>query len=50
MAFSDLGLVPEILRAVEECGYTEPTPVQAQVIPIALTGCGSNVNWLLNAE
>jgi len=39
MAFSDLGLVPEILRAVEECGYTEPTPVQAQVIPVALTGC-----------
>ena len=39
MAFSDLGLVPEILRAVEECGYTEPTPVQAQVIPVVLTGC-----------
>ena len=39
MAFSDLGLVPEILRAVVECGYTEPTPVQAQVIPVALTGC-----------
>lgn len=38
MAFSDLGLVPEILRAVEECGYTEPTPVQAQVIPVVLTG------------
>ncbi|HET9112309.1 MAG TPA: DEAD/DEAH box helicase [Burkholderiales bacterium] len=39
MAFSDLGLVPEILRAVTECGYTEPTPIQAQVIPVALTGC-----------
>ena len=39
MAFSDLGLVPEILRAVAECGYTEPTPVQAQVIPVVLTGC-----------
>ena len=39
MAFSDLGLVPEILRAVVECGYNEPTPVQAQVIPVALTGC-----------
>ncbi|MEQ1666910.1 MAG: DEAD/DEAH box helicase [Sulfuriferula sp.] len=39
MAFSDLGLVPEILRAVEECGYTDPTPVQAQVIPVVLTGC-----------
>lgn len=38
MAFSDLGLVPEILRAVVECGYNEPTPVQAQVIPVALTG------------
>ena len=39
MGFSELGLVPEILRALDECGYREPTPVQEQVIPVALTGC-----------
>ena len=39
MGFADLGLVPEVLRALSECGYREPTPVQAQVIPVALTGC-----------
>ena len=39
MGFSDLGLVAEVLQALEECGYRDPTPVQAQVIPVALTGC-----------
>ena len=39
MGFSDLGLVAEVLQALEECGYHDPTPVQAQVIPVALTGC-----------
>lgn len=39
MGFSDLGLVPEVLRALSECGYQEPTPIQSQVIPVALTGC-----------
>ena len=36
--FSDLGLSPETLRAVTEAGYTEPTPIQSQAIPIALAG------------
>lgn len=39
MGFADLGLVPEVQRALVECGYIEPTPVQVQVIPVALTGC-----------
>lgn len=39
MGFSDLGLVADVVKALEDCGYTEPTPVQAQVIPVALTGC-----------
>ncbi len=39
MGFSDLGLVAEVLQALEECGYRDPTPVQTQVIPVALTGC-----------
>jgi ATP-dependent RNA helicase RhlE len=38
MPFDNLGLSPELLRAVREEGYTEPTPVQAQGIPIVLAG------------
>ncbi len=37
-SFSTLGLAPEILRAVEEQGYTTPTPIQAQAIPVVLEG------------
>ena len=36
--FAALGLNPAILKAVEEAGYTVPTPVQAQAIPEALAG------------
>jgi ATP-dependent RNA helicase RhlE len=36
--FTDLGLAPEILKAVQDAGYTEPTPIQAQAIPIILAG------------
>jgi ATP-dependent RNA helicase RhlE len=38
MSFSDLGLSPELLRAVAHEGYTEPTPVQAEAIPLVLDG------------
>ena len=38
MIFSDLGLGPEVLKAVEDAGYTEPTPIQAQAIPYVLMG------------
>jgi ATP-dependent RNA helicase RhlE len=38
MTFEELGLQPEIVRAVTEKGYTEPTPIQAQAIPVILTG------------
>lgn len=38
MVFSDLGLSPELIRAVTEAGYTEPTPIQAQAIPTVLMG------------
>jgi ATP-dependent RNA helicase RhlE len=38
MSFAELGLIPELLRAVEEAGYTEPTPIQAQAIPVILAG------------
>ncbi|RTL57809.1 MAG: DEAD/DEAH box helicase [Rhodocyclaceae bacterium] len=36
--FSDLGLMPELLRAIADTGYTHPTPIQAQAIPIVLQG------------
>jgi ATP-dependent RNA helicase RhlE len=36
MSFSNLGLPPELLRAVTEKGYDTPTPIQAQAIPFVL--------------
>ncbi|MEN3277584.1 MAG: ATP-dependent helicase RhlE [Massilia sp.] len=36
--FADFGLAPEILRALSEQGYTHPTPIQAQAIPVVLQG------------
>src|SRR5258708_7960514 len=55
--FEDLGLAPEVLRAVAESGYTTPTPIQAQGIPhvlkrrdvigIAQTGTGKAASFTL---
>jgi superfamily II DNA/RNA helicase len=57
MNFADLGLSDELLRAVEESGYTEPTPIQTQAIPsvlmmrdiigIAQTGTGKTAGFVL---
>jgi len=38
MNFSQLGLAPAQVRACESLGYTEPTPIQKQAIPIVLSG------------
>ena len=38
MSFSELGLRPELLRAVQAQGYTIPTPVQREAIPLVLAG------------
>ena len=38
MSFDSLGLSPELLRAVAQQGYTEPTPVQTKAIPLVLAG------------
>ena len=38
MKFEELNLAPAILQAVQEQGYDTPTPVQAQAIPIVLSG------------
>ncbi len=37
-AFTDFGLAEPIVRAVIEMGYVEPTPIQAQAIPLVLQG------------
>ncbi len=36
--FNDFGLHPQIQKAVTELGYVTPTPIQAQAIPVVLTG------------
>ncbi len=38
MNFSDLGLGDDVLKAVEDAGYTSPTPIQEQAIPVVLMG------------
>lgn len=38
ISFNDLGLAPELLKALTDSGYTTPTPIQAQAIPVALAG------------
>ena len=57
MTFDELGLGAEVLKAVAETGYTEPTPIQAQAIPhvlnkrdvlgIAQTGTGKTASFTL---
>ena len=57
MNFADLGLSDELLRAVGDAGYTEPTPIQAEAIPpvlmmkdligIAQTGTGKTASFVL---
>jgi len=57
MTFADLGLSDELLRAVSEAGYSEPTPIQAAAIPpvlmnrdligIAQTGTGKTASFVL---
>jgi superfamily II DNA/RNA helicase len=57
MSFADLGLSDELLRAVNDSGYTDPTPIQQQAIPsvlmmrdligIAQTGTGKTASFVL---
>ena len=39
MKFSDLGLAEPIVCAVQAAGYEIPTPIQAQAIPLVISGC-----------
>ncbi|MGN6848570.1 MAG: DEAD/DEAH box helicase [Sphingomicrobium sp.] len=57
MTFADLGLSDELLRAVSDSGYEEPTPIQSAAIPsvlmgkdligIAQTGTGKTAGFVL---
>jgi superfamily II DNA/RNA helicase len=57
MTFADLGLSDELLRAVDDSGYGEPTPIQSAAIPsvlmgkdligIAQTGTGKTASFVL---
>ena len=57
MSFEELGLSENILKAINDCGYTEPTPIQAQAIPsilmardvvgLAQTGTGKTASFTL---
>src|SRR5450830_988939 len=38
LTFADFGLAPEIQRALTDQGYTRPTPIQEQAIPVVLQG------------
>jgi superfamily II DNA/RNA helicase len=38
MDFNELGLSSAVLRAVQDVGYKEPTPIQREAIPVVLTG------------
>src|SRR5438034_6620397 len=38
MPFASLGLAPELVRAVADEGYEQPTPIQQEAIPLALAG------------
>ncbi|MGH8046444.1 MAG: DEAD/DEAH box helicase, partial [Chthoniobacterales bacterium] len=36
--FSELGLSPDLLKAVEKMGYEEASPIQSEAIPVLLSG------------
>jgi len=36
MKFNDLGLMPSLLKAINDKGYTEPSPIQEKAIPLVL--------------
>ena len=36
--FDEMGIIPQILRGVEEMGFEEMTPIQAQAIPAVMEG------------
>lgn len=48
--FEELGLYPQLLRAIKEMGFEEATPIQSQAIPVVMSGVdvigqAQTVNW-----
>jgi ATP-dependent RNA helicase RhlE len=43
MTFNEMGLVQPLLQAVEEAGYTDPSPIQAEAIRFS---CVGRTHWL----
>jgi ATP-dependent RNA helicase RhlE len=37
-SFASLGLAEPLLRAISDTGYSQPTPIQAQAIPVVMQG------------
>ena len=51
--FADLGLARELVAAVADLGFTEPTPVQAKVIPMALPqaeGADAHIDLMVSSQ
>ena len=58
MTFKELDLIEPILKALQQTGYTTPTPIQEQAIPVLLkgkdllgcaqTGTGKTASFLLS--
>ena len=46
--FVELGLAPELVQAVADLGYTQPTAVQLRAIPLALPTAGGSKDGLSN--
>ncbi|MEO1937536.1 MAG: DEAD/DEAH box helicase, partial [Sulfurimonas sp.] len=38
MTFEELGLKPQLLKSIKEAGFTAPSPIQVQAIPVILAG------------
>jgi len=36
--FTELGLSPEVLKAIDKVGYEEAAPIQSEAIPVLLSG------------
>lgn len=50
MSFQTLGLSPELLRAIGDQGYTEPSPIQRKVIPVILSGALNGPDVMARAQ
>ena len=50
MKFEELDIRPEIFRAVQDMGFEEATPIQAQAIPVVMTGVDTESDMCRKTE